>query len=74
VIEMISIALEVNTKSINTFLQRPMRLVSGALYCARQSPGLPMERESFFDAVRSDRTMKEKQQAYWLSFEKRKKQ
>ncbi len=66
VLENLASAIQCRVAHVARYLQDKPTFAPGARYRSEQTPTLA-EPESFFDAVRNDRTMKEEWRTYWLS-------
>lgn len=66
VIENLANAIQCSVFLVARYLQHKPTFAPGARYRSEQIPVLS-EPESFFDAVRNDRTMKDEWRTYWLS-------
>lgn len=66
VLENLANAIQCSVSRVARYLQHQPRFAPGARYRSERTPTLA-EPESFFDAIRNDRTMKEEWRTFWLS-------
>ncbi len=69
-IDCLSSAIGKKAESIYVYFQGGMTLAANARYHAKVTPKLPDKQENFFDAIRADRTMHDKQRELWLAYER----
>ena len=58
------------TDELIEYFCQPAMIPDTVQLSAKNGPKLSENKESFFDAVRNDRTLDDSQRAFWLSFEK----
>lgn len=66
VTESLAIAIQCSVSRVARYLQHEPTFAPGAKYRSEQVPTLA-EPESFFDAIRNDRMIKEEWRTYWMS-------
>lgn len=66
-----SAVFEMRKDDLMLYFQKPMMVPQQARFSAKSGPKAPSSAESFFDAIRNDRSLDENQRSFWLSFERK---
>lgn len=69
VVERLAAALNRTAEGVAFLMQYSSMSAGGVFFKSKEQPELPKNKENFFDAVRNDRELDEKQKKFWLELE-----